>query len=89
MATRKTRRGDDSRDDADVRGEHVYGTDRTGRKVPGDDDEPVRRPGRYVAGAHGTQEVTGAHERPESKPSARHTRRRAARDSFGRDSDEG
>ena len=49
---------DDARDDADVRGEHEYEAKRTGSSKP-TPDEPVqqRRPGHYVAGADGMQDV--------------------------------
>jgi hypothetical protein len=59
--TKQPRRDvDDSRDDADARGEHVYGLDRSGRKVPAESQESVRQPGHYAAGADGTQDVAGA-----------------------------
>ena len=48
----------DRTDDADARGEHDYGTHR-----PKEVDQPVssavhRQPNSYVAGEHGTQQVT-------------------------------
>lgn len=67
----------DSRDDADARGEHVYGAERAGRKVPADPPELVRQPGHYAAGADGTQDVREPiRERPISRPSSSsHSRR--------------
>lgn len=60
MAKRPSQEINDSRDDAHARGEHVYGVDRSGRKVPAESDESVRQPGHYVAGADGTQDIAGA-----------------------------
>lgn len=62
-------RGQD-RDDADVRGEHKYGTGRSApRKITAEDVAQQRQPGHYVAGAEGTQDVTEpVNEQPESDP---------------------
>jgi hypothetical protein len=53
----------DVRDDADARGEHVYGAQRTGRRIPAAASRFVRQPGHYAAGANGTQDVPEPHER--------------------------
>jgi hypothetical protein len=81
MARPRQAPDDDVRDDADVRGEHVYGIDRSGRKIPAESEKLVRQPGHYVAGADGTQDVAGAdktqdvpdpqREQPPSHPSPR------------------
>ena len=59
-AKQVSRRVHRSRDDADARGEQVYGLDRSGRKAPAESDESVRQPGHYKAGADGTQDIVVA-----------------------------
>jgi hypothetical protein len=86
MARRRQAPDDDVRDDADATGEHVYGIDRSGRKVPAESEESVRQPGHYVAGADGTEDVAGAEkardvpepqrEQSVSRISSRHRGRR-------------
>ena len=58
MVGRHARNGWDSRDDADARGEHVYG-DEPPRRLPvrSEDNALVRNPGEYVAGSEGTQMI--------------------------------
>ena len=45
------------RDDADARGEHEYG-DAQNRNREADSSAGIRVPNSYVAGEHGTQQVT-------------------------------
>jgi hypothetical protein len=52
---------DQTRSDADVRGEHDYAAPRVGTaEPPAEGVLRHRRPGHYVAGAEGTQDVTPA-----------------------------
>ena len=45
-------------DDADARGEHDYGRGPTSHQEHGETTPPLRQPNSYVAGEHGTQQVT-------------------------------
>jgi hypothetical protein len=62
MVKRPSHQINDSRDDADARGEHVYGSNRPRRALAVESEELVRRPGHYVAGANGTQDIAAANK---------------------------
>jgi hypothetical protein len=61
---------DNSRSDADARGEHDYTERPQPPETAPEGAVPLRRPGHYVAGAEGTQDVTGTGE-PERPPDKR------------------
>jgi hypothetical protein len=82
MARAPDRKGDNGRDDADARGEHVYGARRPGRTIQPVLQQREENPVDYVAGADGTHHVRTPPEaavqgtqhdptRPEPRPEPR------------------
>lgn len=76
MVKRPSHQLNDSRDDADARGEHVYGSNRPGREFAAESEELVRRPGHYVAGANGTQDIAAADKTQDVLEPKRSSRKR-------------